>query len=298
MIAAEAGSPRKMSEQPHPFAGRSAVLVTMHGKEKAVAPAFGQVLGMNLVVTKGVNTDALGTFSGETLRRGSMLETAVAKAWLGINATGLQLAIASEGSFGPHALIPFLPSGIETLVFVDADQGWVIHEAMAVEQTNFAHLVAVPGTPINTFLTQVGFPEHGLIVRPNAGDSFASLAKGLVDRGDLDDAVATAAASSADGRARIETDMRAHLNPTRMDMLARLAMRLALRLAAHCPGCSAPGWGRIDVALGLPCELCRMPTQVIAAEVLGCAACGIRELQPRRDGMVHARPAQCVYCNP
>jgi len=107
-----------------------------------------------------------------------MLETTVAKAWLGINATGLQLAIASEGSFGPHALIPFLPSGIETLVFVDADQGWVIHEAIAIELTNFAHLVAVPGTPINTFLTQVGFPDHGLIVRPNAGDPFASLARG------------------------------------------------------------------------------------------------------------------------
>ena len=70
VIAAEAGSPGKMFEQPYPFAGRSAVLVTMHGKEKAVAPAFGQVLGIKLVVTKGVGTDALGTFSGETARRG------------------------------------------------------------------------------------------------------------------------------------------------------------------------------------------------------------------------------------
>lgn len=278
--------------------GRSAVLVTMHGKERAVAPAFGQVLGLNVHVPPAVDTDALGTFSGETPRRGTMLETAVTKARLGIEATGLRLALASEGSFGPHPQIPFLPAGIELLVFVDADQGLVIHETVVAERTNFAHLSAAPGTPIDAFLAQVGFPEHALIVRPNAGDQFAALAKGIVDRGDLDRAVAAAAAASVDRCALIETDMRAHLNPTRMDALARLAMQLALRVAAQCPACCAPGWGRVDVTRGLPCELCGMPTHVIAAEVFGCAACGHRESQPRRDGMFHAQAMHCDACNP
>jgi len=293
-----------MPEASHPYAGRSAVLVTMHGKERAVAPAFAQALGLGVVVSAGVDTDALGTFSGETARRGTVRETAVAKARLGIEATGLRLAIASEGSFGPHPQIPFVPAGIELMVFVDADQGLVIHETLLAEQTNFAHFVAAPGTPIDAFLAQVGFPQHALIVRPNARDllpavpAFAALAKGIVERGDLDVAVAVAAAASADGRARIETDMRAHLNPTRMDTLSRLAMQLAGRLAAQCPACRAPGWGRIDVSRGLPCELCGLPTHVIAAEVFGCVACDQRESQPRRDGLVYARPSDCDACNP
>jgi len=287
-----------MSEVPHPYAGRSAVLATMHGKARAVAPAFAQRVGLNVVETAGLDTDALGTFSGETPRRGTMLETAVAKARLGMAATGLRLAIASEGSFGPHPQIPFLPAGIELMVFVDADRGWVIHESMIAERTNFAHLVSAPGAPLDTFLAQVGFPQHALMVRPNAGERAAAWAKGIADRGDLDRAVAAAAAASADRCALIETDMRAHRNPTRMDALAGLATRLALRLAAQCPACSAPGWGRIDVTRNLPCELCGLPTHVIAAEIFGCAVCSHRESQPRPDGMVVAQAMHCDACNP
>ena len=287
-----------MPEGQHPYAGSDAVLVTMHGKERAVAPAFAQVLGLNVVATTGVDTDALGTFTGETPRRGTMLEAAVAKARLGTGATGLRFAIASEGSFGPHALIPFLPAGIELMVFVDADRDVVIHETMAAERTNFAHLVVAPGTSVDRFLAQVGFPAHALIVRPNAGGQSAALRKGIIDLDDLGHAVSAAAAASADRCALVETDMRAHFNPTRMDTLARLSMQLALRVAALCPACAAPGWGRIDVARGLPCELCGMPTQTVASEIFGCVACAHREFRPRRDGRVHARAADCDDCNP
>ena len=290
--------------QRHPYAGRSAVLATMHRKQQAVAPAFEQALGLNVVATTDVDTDTLGTFSGETPRRGTMLETALAKARLGMQATGLRLAIASEGSFGPHPEIPFLPAGIELLVFVDADAQSAIHETRVVERTNFAHRVTAPvadtdtATELNAFLAQVGFPAHGLIVRPNAGHSHAALRKGIVDRADLDQAVDAAAAASADGRACIETDMRAHMNPTRMAMLAHLATQLALRLAARCPACAAPGWGRIDTTPGLPCEECGTPTEMIAAEVFGCSSCGHRESRSRSDGLLMAPPGRCPQCNP
>jgi len=298
------GHVRGAGDRPHPYAGHSAVLATMHHKEQAVAPAFAQALGLKVVATTGVDTDALGTFSGEIPRCGTMLETALAKARLGLRASGLRLAIASEGSFGPHPEIPFLAAGIELLVFVDAnsasgeDTERVIYESRIVERTNFAHRVTAPGDDIDAFLAQVGFPAHGLMVRPNAGNSLAALRKGIVERGHLDQAVADAAAASADGRARIETDMRAHLNPTRMEMLARLATQLALRVAARCPACAAPGWGRIDTTPGLPCELCGTPTEMIAAEIFGCSSCGERESRPRRDGLLSAPPGRCPECNP
>jgi len=287
-----------MPEDRSVYAGRSAVLATMHGKEQAVAPAFMDAAGLTVMPAYNLDTDALGTFTGEIPRRGTMLEVAIAKARLGMQAAGLPLGIASEGSFGPHPAFTFAPGGIEVLVFVDSETGITIHETLIVDETNFAHVVAIPGDRLDAFLARVGFPKHGLIVRPNSGDFHPGLCKGIVDRRSLDHAVVAMAAISQDGRACIETDMRAHFNPTRMSSLAVVAKRLALRLTTNCASCAAPGWGRIDVARGLPCELCGTPTTLVAVEVFGCAACDYREERPRRDGQAYARPINCPECNP
>jgi hypothetical protein len=55
---------------------------------------------------------------------------------------------------------------------------------------------------------------------------------------------------------------------------------------------------QIDVTRSLPCELCGLPTHVIAAEIFGCAVCSHRESQPRPDGMVVAQAMHCDACNP
>ena len=278
----------------HPYAGRRAALATMHGKERAVAPAMAEALGLAVEPAPGLDTDRLGTFSGEVPRPGTMLETALAKARLGLAASGLDLGLASEGSFGPHPVVPFLAGGIELLLFHDAARGLTVHETLVADATNFAHLAATPGESLDAFLARVGFPAHALIVRPNAGGRTTALAKGIADRTALERAVAAAAAASPDGRALVETDMRAHLNPTRMGSIAELARRLA----TSCPACAAPGWGRTDVARGLPCGLCGSPTEHVLAEIFACAACPHREERPRRDGLREADPMHCPVCNP
>ena len=96
------------------FAGRRAVLATMHGKERAIVPAFRDILGIDIEVPGNLDTDQLGTFSGEVERAGTMDEVLVAKAKLGLKMSGLDLAIASEGSFGPHPQMPFIPVGLKT----------------------------------------------------------------------------------------------------------------------------------------------------------------------------------------
>jgi len=154
-------------ETRHPYAGRSAVLATMHRKEEAVAPALLSTLGLLVVPARGLDTDQLGTFSGEVPREGSMLDVAMRKARLGMSATGLPLGIASEGTFGPHPAIPFFPAGLELLVFVDDARGIVVHESFIAETTNFDHLAVLPGEALESFLERVGFAAHGLIVRPN-----------------------------------------------------------------------------------------------------------------------------------
>ena len=287
-----------MRVHPPPYHDRQVALATMHRKEEAIAPALKETLGLFTVNAPELDTDQLGTFAGEIPRRGNMLDTAVAKARMGMQATGLSLGLASEGSFGPHPLIPFFPGGIELLVFVDDERGLIVHETLVADQTNFSHRIVSPADPIDDFLGRVGFPAHGLIVRPNAGEIHRDIVKGITRRAVLDASIKLAARASADGKAHIETDMRAHMNPTRMRSLATLASQLGRRLAIPCPACAAPGWGRIDVVKGLPCEECATRTEMVLKEVFGCVACSRRDELPRRDGLTHASPAHCPYCNP
>lgn len=287
-----------MTKRRNPFFGRRAVLATLHGKEQAIAPMFLAILNVIVAPAEGVDTDALGTFSGETPRRGTVLETAVAKARLGMERARLPFGIASEGSFGPHPLFPIIPAGFELMAFVDDERGTTIHESLVIDATNFAHIVTSPAEPITQFLAQVGFPSHGLIVRPNVGDAQTKLVKGIVDLSILQSGITAAAALSDDGCARVDTDMRAHLNPTRMKSLTALAVRLSDRLSCLCPSCAAPGWGRVKVIRGLPCEMCDTSTEWVMSEVLGCAACTYQEERPRADGLIHTGPANCPWCNP
>jgi len=284
----------------------------MHRKDEAIAPALMAALGLSVVNAPELDTDQLGTFAGEIPRRGNMLDTAIAKARMGMEAAGLPLGIASEGSFGPHPLIPFFPGGIELMVFIDDERGIVVHETLVADETNFSHRVVAPADAIDDFLKRVGFPTHGLIVRPSvepsvgasvgastpAGAIHHNIVKGITTRAALDAAIQLAARVSLDGKAHIETDMRAHMNPTRMRSLATLAEQLGQRLAEECTACGSPGWGRVSVIKGLRCEECGTPTEMVLTEVFGCVACAHREERPRRDGLTYASPAQCPICNP
>jgi hypothetical protein len=278
---------------------REAVLATMHGKEATIAPLLGERLGLTVLVPEGIDTDALGTFTGEIPRHGTIKEAAVAKARLGMAATGLPIGIASEGAYGPHPHIPFLAAGIELLVFVDDERGIIVSEHLIDEATNFAHVVADTPEGIGEFLPGARFPEHGLVVSPNAPSAtHASIFKGIRTRAALDEAIRLTAAASSDGRALVQTDMRAHQNPTRMAAISRLAARLVQRLLALCPDCAMPGFGLIDVVKGLPCEVCDGPSTLVRYEIYGCTACDHKEQRPRSDGLLSAEQRWCSLCNP
>jgi hypothetical protein len=283
---------------PSAYAGATAVLATKHGKQRVIAPALHATAGLFVAVPDGIDTDLLGTFTGEVERRGDMLQAAVAKARLAMAAAGSPLGLASEGSFGPHPGAPFFAAGLELLVLVDDEAGVVIREERLVEDTNFAHLVLDPRDDPGPWLERVGFPSHAVIVRPNAGASSRVTAKGLIDTREAELAVVAAARESADRRARIETDMRAHLNPTRMRSIATLARDLGARIATPCPGCEAPGFGRAESLPGLPCGWCGRPTGLVLGELWACDRCGRVEERPRPDGALEADPGHCPSCNP
>ena len=283
----------------HPYSGCLAVLATMHGKERAVSRAFKEGLSVDVVTPDAIDTDVFGTFTGEVHRRKGVRETAVDKARRGMALTGLSLGIASEGSFGPHPEIPMIPADMELMVLVDDRRGLAIVETLISAETNYAHIEVARGDRIDEFLEQAMFPSHALIVRPNKSLHPADrVQKGIVTKDCLDEAIRTSIEYSLDGKAFLQTDMRAHVNPTRMIVLEKLANRLVKRLKVLCPSCHAPGFGAVDVRRGLPCGGCGAPTRWVRAEIFACECCGLIEERQRNDGLRVAGQESCHRCNP
>ena len=270
----------------HPYHGHTVALATQHGKARALAPPLARRLGL-IVAAVAIDTDQFGTFTGSCPRTGTAADAALAKARAGMAASGHQLGLASEGSFGPHPWLPFGAGGVETLAFIDAPRGLELTLSAISRRTNFAQHEVTAGADIAPFLARIGFPAHALVVK---GPDGGVLATGVQD-------MATLSPLAWPGN-RLETDMRAHLNPTRMAAIRSLAGRLAARLACRCPACACPGWGQIDVATGLPCSSCSQPTQGVLAIIDGCGVCDHRETRPRPDGVTAASPASCDWCNP
>ena len=271
----------------HGLSGLRAGVASMHGKADAIAPPL-EALGLSVKAVEGLDTDRFGTFTGEIERQGDMLNAARAKVRAASSLSPAELVIASEGAFGPHPAIPLLASGRELILVHDRRSGLEIVEQTLTLETNYERLELAAGGDPEAFLQRIGFPDHAMIVRN--GDR---LTKGVQDRAALDEARA-----SGPGPVILETDMRAHLNPTRMGEIARLAERLAERLATPCPACAAPGFGRVRVEPGLPCSACCAPTPLTLCEIFACPACGHEAAQARSDDRREADPGDCPACNP
>jgi len=270
----------------------------MHGKGNVILPAMETLAGLSVQINSEIDTDLLGTFTGETTRKKDMLETAIEKARLGMTASCCKLGIASEGSFGPHPVVPFMAINRELLVFVDDLRGIVIREIITSENTNFSSVTISPNDDISDFIRLAQFPEHAVVVSANKTENYRPIFKGIREPNALQSLISLCAEASSDGKALVQTDMRANFNPSRMNVIQQCAEKLAARIASLCPNCQLPGWGIVDVERGLPCEFCGDPSNLIKTEIWGCVGCTHRVRQKRPDGMKTAEPIFCLSCNP
>ena len=288
------------------YMGRTIALASQHGKERVLERPLRHGLGLTLQRATTVNTDLLGSFSGEYPRPEDALTTCRLKAEAGMDALGLDLGLASEGAFGPHPVVPFLPIGSEWLTFVDRRHQLTISEHRISRRTNYSSFKAATPEAALGWLKDVGFPSHGVMVGAPSRVSPSSsdpppvdwLAKAVHSRGELARWMAIAAQRSENGMAWLETDMRAHCNPTRMASIRRLAFQLVRRITASCPACATPGWGLVRTIGGLPCSRCGSATELLAFEEFGCIRCTYTEQRPRQDQLRAADPGHCPYCNP
>jgi hypothetical protein len=281
------------------FTNRIAVLATMHQKERVISPILEQELGIKIIVPSDFNTDVFGTFTREIKRPGSQIEAAKLKAEKALLLTGEKLAIASEGSFGPHPSIPYITCNREVVVFLDKENNLEITGEEFSSDTNHNHIVVESLEQGYKFAKQVGFPEHGLVVMfEEFPKNSNEIIKGITTEQKFVEAVNFVLKNSPNGKAHIETDMRAHYNPTRMINIAKATRNLVSKINSHCPNCSIPGFEITERVKGLPCGGCYLPTSLIRTVIYQCKKCSFSQEKLFPDGREFADPAQCMYCNP
>ena len=280
------------------YCGENAVLATKHAKERVIEPLARRFLGLTLGVASNIDTDAFGTFSRDIARTGSQLDAARAKigAIFALD-PDVAVALASEGSFGPHPYLPFCPLEREIVVLRDHRQGLELVGRYATPDTNYAHALVSNVSAGLQFAERAGFPAHGVIILGTRDEQPApdlGLIKCAEDHDDLAAAIGETLARC--GSAFVETDMRAHRNPRRMRVIRRAMIDLVRKARSPCPRCRQPGFAISERLSGLPCACCSEPTLLARADVWTCLGCGLRWEQP--VATTTANPGHCPECNP
>ena len=278
-----------------PYADRRIALLTQHGKEGVIGSVLDSALGCRVERVSGFDTDTLGTFTRDIPRAGTQLEAARKKARVGMELSGLPLGLASEGAFGPDPMTGLFPWNVELLVFIDAERSIEV-TGVAQQATRFAHLLTDDWEQAAQFARQAGFPEHCLVLRPQGQDD-PRIEKGIASWAALETAFQRACGQAENGQVFLEHDVRAHVHPTRREVIRLAAADLAAKLNSFCPACGTPGFWVVERVAGLPCADCGAPTREIRADIHGCLKCAHRETR-ERVGVEHADPGRCDYCNP
>ncbi|WP_338409599.1 DUF6671 family protein [uncultured Flavobacterium sp.] len=277
------------------FKGRDLVIATKHNKEKVIAPILKRELGVNCIVIPDLDTDELGTFTGEVERKEDPIATARKKCLTAMKLAKCDMAVASEGSFGPHPSLFFVHADDEFLLFIDKKNKLEIIVREISTQTNFNSSFITSKNELAEFAKNVKFPSHGLIVRKTDTD-FNEIEKGIKTWTKLSKVYTHFIKQN--GSFYVETDMRALHNPSRMKVIQKATTKLASKINSNCPGCNTPGFEITALKHGLPCLLCRLPTRSTLSQIYSCHKCSFSKEEHFPNNKNSEDPTFCDNCNP
>ena len=202
-------------------------------------------LGVVCFTNENLDTDKLGTFSGEVERESDPITTARRKCLLAMELSNCDLGIASEGSFGPHPSIFFVSADEEFLIFIDKKNNLEIIVRELSLETNFNGKEITTEKDLLVFSDLAKFPTHGLILRKSKNDN-NNITKGITNLEQLKKTFNLL--RDKFNMVYVETDMRAMYNPSRMTVIENATKKLVEKINSYCPQCNTPGFGiRISI---------------------------------------------------
>ena len=277
------------------FNGRRLLIATKHQKEKVIAPILEEGIGVQCFVPSTFDTDVFGTFSGEIKRTNSAVETVRQKCLAAMDAFDCDLGLASEGSFGPHPSLFFAQANEEFLIFIDKiNDIEIIVKELSLE-TNFYGETITCIEDLLAFAKKIQFPSHAIILRTGPADEKA-VVKGITNSNDLKKYYNHI--KDVHGMVYAETDMRAHYNPMRMQVIKSAAQKLLQSIQSVCPECFTPGFVVTNAKPGLPCAWCANPTRSTLSHIYSCAKCQHTLEINFPFQKMSEEPTYCDYCNP
>jgi hypothetical protein len=202
--------------------------------------------------------------------------------------------LASEGSFGAHPNLFFVPADDEIMVLIDKQNGFEISARVMSTNTNYSSAVVSVYQELVDFANRTGFPSHALILHAETNKN--KIHKGINTWETLKAAFDDLLRDNQ--RVQVSTDMRACNNPSRMQVITETAQQLVSRVQGLCPKCSAPGFGVTELRKGLPCTACKSPTRTVIASLSTCQACGHKHELNYPGGYEMEDPMYCDVCNP
>ncbi len=253
------------------FAGRNLLVASKHRKEQVIAPLVIEALGINEILVSDFDTDSQGTFSGEISRKEDPITTVRNKCLKAMEFSNCDLAIANEGSFGPHPSYFFCTANEEFIVLMDQKNKLEIIERVISTETNFDAKTITSEEELLAFCEKVQFPSHAVILRPAVND-YTQIFKGIQDIDVLKEVYQQLTANYT--TVYIETDMRAHKNPSRMKVIEAATKKLIEKIKSTCPICNLPGYSITEAQPGLPCQQCHLPTKSTLSHTYSCIGCG------------------------
>ncbi|MEN9968035.1 MAG: hypothetical protein RIR94_204 [Bacteroidota bacterium] len=263
------------------------LLSSKHKKEKLLQSLF-DPYGVKLSTNLDFDTDQFGTFCGTTPRLEGPKITVKEKCLAGMAFDNKRQGLASEGSFGPHPHFPFLTLNEEWLLYIDLDNNLEVYghsQSLEVCHQQFHY----QDRDLDSFLTRIQFGTQGLVLK-NAKNG-EIIAKGITKIDHLMDLI------QKHPKWTIETDLRAHLNPTRQKNIIAAGSDLITRMQSRCPKCAHPDFSVRTYSGQLKCSYCQKPTQTQQFLEYQCTNCLHQMIEKRKDKVLED-PQFCNHCNP
>ena len=199
----------------------------------------------------------------------------------------------SEGSFHPHPNFPWISRNSELVLFYDSKEQkeWKGH--FTSHETHHFEAELKSPEDLEKWIKKWDFPKHGLLLR--AGKK---LHKDFESKEQLQEKVSFYLGKLLKPKLKLESDLRAHQNPTRMQGIKKAAENLIEDFFIKCPNCESYNYHFLEPVPGLLCKACELPSKLAKAEKWVCHDCEKPSIRPRKDGKTHIEASHCDICNP